>query len=189
MVGETVSHYRVLRKLGGGGMGVMYEAEDLTLGRHVALKFLSADLARDQPSLDRFYREARAASALNHPNICTIHEFGERDGHPFIAMELMTGKPLKQSCSGTPMAAGAVLELGVQIADALDAAHAKGIVHRDLKAANIFVNDRGQAKVIDFGLAKMPLNAEAAAAADAATVNDLTLIGSLMGTASYMSPE
>jgi serine/threonine protein kinase/Flp pilus assembly protein TadD len=187
-VGDTVSHYRILRKIGEGGMGVVYEAEDLTLGRHVALKFLSADLAHDQPSLDRLYREARAASALNHPNICTVYEFGEHDRHPFIAMELMEGKPLKQLCSGTPMAAAAVLELGVQIADALDATHAKGIVHRDLKAANIFVNERGQAKVMDFGLAKMTLKAEAAEAADA-TVNDLTLPGSLIGTVSYMAPE
>jgi TolB-like protein len=135
------------------------------------------------------YREARAASALNHPNICIVYEFGEHDGHPFIAMELIKGKPLKQSCSGTPMAAAAVLELGVQIADALDAAHSKGIVHRDLKAANIFVNERGQAKVMDFGLAKMTLKAEAAAAADATRTNDLTLTGSLIGTVSYMSPE
>jgi serine/threonine protein kinase len=185
-VGDTVSHYRILRKIGEGGMGVVYEAEDLTLGRHVALKFLSADLAHDQPSLDRLYREARAASALNHPNICTVYEFGEHDRHPFIAMELMEGKPLKQLCSGTPMAAAAVLELGVQIADALDATHAKGIVHRDLKAANIFVNERGQAKVMDFGLAKMTLKAEAAAAM---TVSDLTLNGALIGTVSYMSPE
>src|SRR6516165_6696520 len=120
VIGETISNYRVLRKLGGGGMGVMYEAEDLTLGRHVALKFLSADLAQDPPSLDRLYREARAASALNHPNSCTVHEFGEHNGNPFIAMEWMKGKPLKESCTGTPMSAAAVLELGVQIAEALD---------------------------------------------------------------------
>ena len=127
MVGETISHYRVLRKLGSGGMGVVYEAEDLTLGRHVALKFLHGDVVHDQPTLDRFYREARAASALNHPNICTVHEFGQHNGHPFIAMELMEGKPLKQSCGNTPMVMAAVQELGVQVADALDAAHAKGI--------------------------------------------------------------
>src|SRR5215470_17175114 len=144
MVGKTISHYRVLRRLGSGGMGVVYEAEDLTLGRHVALKFLSADLAHDQPALDRFYREARAASALNHANVCTVYEFGEHDGHLFIAMELIEGKSLKHSSGGTPMPVNAVLELGMQIADALDTAHAKGIVHRDVTAANIFVTERGQ---------------------------------------------
>src|SRR5262245_57763006 len=127
VIGETISHYRVLRKLGSGGMGVVYEAEDLTLGRYVALKFLPDDLAHDQPRLDRLYREARAASALNHANICTVHEFGEHDGHAFIAMELIEGKSLKHSNGGTPMPVNTVLELGVQIADALDAAHAKGI--------------------------------------------------------------
>jgi len=186
VVGETISHYRVLRKLGSGGMGVVYEAEDLTLRRHVALKFLHGDVVHDQPTLDRFYREARAASALNHPNICTVHEFGQHNGHPFIAMELMEGKPLKQSCGNTPMDMAAVHELGVQVADALDAAHAKGIVHRDIKAANIFVTERGHAKVMDFGLAKFKANA---GASTITAEDDLTLTGSLMGTVSYMSPE
>jgi serine/threonine protein kinase/thioredoxin-like negative regulator of GroEL len=186
VVGETISHYRVLGKLGSGGMGVVYEAEDLTLGRHVALKFLHGDVVHDQPTLDRFNREARAASALNHPNICTVYEFGQHNGHPFIAMELMEGKPLKQSCGNTPMDMAAVQELGVQVADALDAAHAKGIVHRDIKTANIFVTKRGQAKVMDFGLAKFKANATASTVT---TEDDLTLTGSLMGTVSYMSPE
>ena len=187
MLGETISHYQVLRKLGSGGMGVVYEAEDLTLGRHVALKFLHGDVVHDQLTFDRFYREARAASALNHSHICTVYEFGEHNGHPFIAMELMEGKPLKQSCDNAPMDMAALLEVGVQVADALDAAHAKGIVHRDIKAANIFVTDRGQAKVIDFGLAKFKANA--AMATDVTTADDLTLRGSLVGTVSYMSPE
>src|SRR6516164_526781 len=188
LIGQIISHYRILEKLDSGGMGVVYKAEDLTLGRHVALKFLSADLAHDQPALERFYREARAASALNHANICTVHEFGEHNGHVFIAMELIEGRSLKHCIGRTPMSVNAVLELGVQIADALDAAHAKGIVHRDIKAANIFVTERGQAKVMDFGLAKT-LKAEAPAVADVTTAQDLTLAGSLIGTVSYMSPE
>jgi len=188
LMGQIISHYRILERLGSGGMGVVYQAEDLILGRHVALKFLSADLAHDQPALERFYREARAASALNHANICTVYEFGEHNGHVFIAMELIEGKSLKHCIGRTPVPVNAVLELGVQIADALDAAHAKGIVHRDIKAANIFVTERGQAKVMDFGLAKT-LKAEAPAVADVTTAQDLTLAGSLIGTVSYMSPE
>src|SRR5215472_11579560 len=177
MIGKTISHYRVLRKLGSGGMGVVYEAEDLTLRRHVALKFLSAGLAHDQQALNRFYGEARAASTLNHPNICTVYEFGEHDGNAFLAMELIEGRPLKHFSGSAPKLVNEVLELGVQIADALDAAHAKGILHRDITAANIFVTERGQAKVMDFGLAKFKANA---ADSTVTTEDDLTLTGLLM---------
>jgi eukaryotic-like serine/threonine-protein kinase len=185
--GQIISHYRILTRLGGGGMGVVYEAEDLVLERHVALKFLPGDVRHDQPTRDRFYREARLASALNHPNICTVHEFGEHDGHPFIAMELIEGKPLKELCGSGPMPLETVLDLGVQIADALDAAHAQGVVHRDVKAANVLVTARGLVKVMDFGLAKMALNPATAAAE--ATADQLTRAGSVIGTANYMSPE
>jgi eukaryotic-like serine/threonine-protein kinase len=189
MVGQTVSHYKILGKLGGGGMGVVYEAEDTRLGRHVAIKFLPDNLTGDPKAMERFEREARAASLLNHPSICTIHEVEDHNGHPFIVMEKLEGVSLKQRIRGNPMDVDDLLEVALQVADALSASHAKGIIHRDIKPANIFITSTGQTKVLDFGLAKLLRNERMATSEETPIEDSLTAVGVIPGTAVYMSPE
>src|SRR5258707_3695139 len=193
MIGQSISHYRVLEKLGTGGMGIVYKAQDLRLERYVALKFLPDNLTNDTQALERFRREALAASALNHANIGTVHDIGEQDGRPFLAMEFIDGETMRRHVNGKPLPVEEILNLGIQIADALDAAHAEGIIHRDIKPANIFVTKRGQAKVLDFGLAKLISkrdgDTDVSDSSHPGLENPISIVGVISGTPSYMSPE